>query len=92
MDKTTIITVVAILCFLGIGFYLFGSVKSLHSQKSLIDYYEKQGVVIFPGAKRPYVGNIEEHEVYGKVRSSEEVVGFQYMWLLENIGMFFDKK
>jgi hypothetical protein len=61
----------------------------------LIAFYEKQGIRIFPGAKRPLIGNLIEHLAYKSIRTSEEVVEIKFKWLMDNISRFagaYDKK
>ena len=36
----------------------------IYRQYSEIDYYEKQGIFVFPGSKRPIVGMVKEIKSY----------------------------
>ena len=49
---------------------------------SRVSFYEKQGAVVFPGAKRFYFGNSVDFIEYGKARNGQEVVTGPNAWLI----------
>ena len=71
-----------------IGYMLYLLCCALHNQYSLIAFYEKQGIRVFPWAKRPLIGNLPEHLAYQKVRMTSETVPVSFQWLLSNISKF----
>lgn len=58
----------------------------LYIQYIMIRFYGNQkGVLVFPGAKRPLIGNIPEMLAYQKARISDTVVEVAFKWLVLNI-------
>ena len=68
--------------FLSLLFLLFKISSALYTQYSVIAFYEQQGIKVFPGARRPLVGNLMEHLAYKTVRMSKETVPVKFQWLL----------
>ena len=64
----------------------------MYRQYSEIDYYEKQGIFVFPGSKRPIVGMVKEIKSYLDARKTDEVVEFEFTWFDRNLHRFVDKK
>ena len=71
-------------------FLLFVSVVAfvweyVYKQNKMISYYEKQGVTILPGARRPYIGNFVEMGAYFKAaKKSQEPLVTSAKWMFDH--------
>lgn len=59
---------------------------------TLIAFYEKQGIKIYPGAKRWIIGNLSEMRENEKIRKTNELVEGPFRWMIKNMAKFADKK
>lgn len=85
--STSILVIIAVLAIAVL--FLANLVRK---QKADIDFYEKQGVRVYPGARNWVLGNIGEMGEYEKARLSDTVVEVPFKWLLLNINKFVGKK
>ena len=65
---------------------------SIYSQLYKISFYEKQGVFIYPGAKKWMLGNMNAIWDYMIIRKSNEVVPNPVLWMLHNVKQYAEKK
>ena len=83
---------VALEIFALIGLAALYAARLIYKQYSVISFYEKQGVHVFPGSRRPIVGAVSEMMAYANARKSDEVVEIDTKWLYNNMSKFLDKK
>lgn len=81
MLDTLLIGLLKLIAGLVIFYFLVLAVLHIRALKKL-RYYESQGAVVFPGARRFFFGNSLDFQAYAKARSGAEVVAGPQAWLI----------
>ena len=51
-----------------------------------IEFYEKQGILVYPGAKKPFIGNVPDFANYEKLaKTDEKTHRGPLVYLVENV-------